>query len=109
MIHELKTLPEYFEAVISGKKQFEVRKFDRPFHEGDLLALNEFENKMYTGRGCLVYIDYMLTDSEYVKKDYVILGIKPCGVHRYGTPYSPVCMREDYSVPLATKEGGANG
>ena len=40
---------------------------------------------------------------------YVILGIKPCGVHRYGTPYNPVCMSEDYSVPLATKEGGANG
>ena len=30
MIHELKTLPEYFEAVIKGEKLFEVRKFDRP-------------------------------------------------------------------------------
>ena len=73
--------------------------------------LNEFnaETKCYTGNSCLVYIDYILTDSEYVKSGYAILGIKPCGVHRYGTPYNPVCMREDYSVPLATKEGGANG
>ena len=36
MIHELKTLPEYFEAVIKGKKLFEVRKFDRPFQKGDM-------------------------------------------------------------------------
>lgn len=109
MIHELKTLPEYFEAVISGEKQFEVRKFDRPFHKGDLLALNEFANKMYTGRGCLVYIDYMLTDSEYVKKDYVILGIKPCAVHRFGSPYNFITMREDYKVPLVTNNTESEG
>lgn len=111
MIHELKTLPQYFNAVVSGEKSFEVRKFDRPFHKGDLLALNEFDakRKCYTGNSCLVYIDYILTDSEYVKSGYAILGVKPCAVHRYGTPYNPVCVREDYSVPLATKEGGANG
>lgn len=45
MIHELKTLPEYFADVILGKKTFEVRKYDRPFHIGDLLALNEFDPK----------------------------------------------------------------
>ncbi len=54
MIHELKILPNYFADVVSGKKQFEVRKADRPFREGDLLALNEYENKMYTGNSCLV-------------------------------------------------------
>jgi hypothetical protein len=104
MIHELKTLPEYFEDVISGKKQFEVRKFDRPFHVGDLLALNEFDikTKTYTGRSCLVYIDYMLSDSEYVKKDYVILGIKLCRFTCEGSPYNPASMVSDYRVPLAT-------
>lgn len=104
MIHELKILPRYFADVVSGKKQFEVRKDDRLFHEGDLLALNEFENKMYTGNSCLVYIDYILRDSEYVKENYVILGIKPCAVHRFGTPYNPCSRVEDYSVPYATKE-----
>lgn len=114
MIHELKTLSQYFNAVRSGKKTFEVRKFDRPFHEGDLLALNEYdaERKCYTGNSCLVYIDYILTDSEYLKNGYAVLAIKPCGVHRFGTPFKSVCMTEDYSVPLATlgiKEDGANG
>jgi hypothetical protein len=106
MIHELKTLPQYFNAVVSGEKSFEVRKFDRPFHKGDLLALNEFnaETKCYTGNSCLVYIDYILNDKEYVKSDYVILGIKPCAIHRFGTPYNPYSRVEDYSVPYATKE-----
>ena len=61
MIHELKILPEFFKAVISGEKTFEIRKYDRPFHKGDLLALNEYdsEKRIYTGNSCLVYIDYI--------------------------------------------------
>lgn len=30
-IHELKILPEYFEAVVSGNKRFEIRKNDRNY------------------------------------------------------------------------------
>ena len=57
MIHELKIFPEYFEAVISGKKSFEIRKADRPFAVGDILALNEFDPTIpgYTDNSCLVY------------------------------------------------------
>ena len=104
MIHELKIVPEYFEAVISGKKTFEDRKNDRPFHEGDLLALNEYHpgNKMYTGNSCLVYIDYILNDAEYCKSGYVVMSIKPCVVHRVCRPVNPIKLAEDYSVPLAT-------
>lgn len=102
MIHELKTLPKYFSDVLSGRKGFEVRKFDRPFHEGDLLALNEFENNAYTGRSCLVYIDYILNDPKYVKDGYVILGIKPCMVVRVTESFNPASLRHDYGVHLAT-------
>ena len=34
-IHELKTLPEYFDAVFMGKKNFEIRKNDRDYKVGD--------------------------------------------------------------------------
>ena len=105
MIHELKILPEYFADVISGKKTFEVRKFDRPFHIGDLLALNEFDpkTKSYTGNSCLVYIDYILSDNEYCKNGYAVMSIKPCYVDKNFTPYNPITGKANYSVPYATK------
>lgn len=104
MIHELKILPQYFKDVQTGKKGFEVRKFDRPFHVGDLLALNEYDVNIecYTGNSCLVYIDYMLSDPEYVKSGYVILGIKPCAVQRLDGNFNQRTMAYDYSVPFAT-------
>lgn len=106
MIHALKQLPPYFEAVLSGEKSFEVRFADRPYSKGDLLALNEYdaETQSYTGRSVLVYVDYILSEPEYVKSGYVIMAIKPCGVCRFTGPYTAVSMRNDYSVPLATKE-----
>lgn len=105
MIHELKIVPEFFEDVISGKKTFEVRKNDRPFHEGDLLALNEYDpgNKSYTGKSCIVYIDYLMNNADYCKNGYVIMAIKPCSVHRFGNPVNPLKLTEDYRIPLATK------
>ena len=107
MIHELKTIPNYFNDVLSGEKSFEVRKADRPFHKDDLLALNEFnpETRSYTGRSCLVQIDYILNDPEYVKKDYVILGIKPCCVSLVNDRI--FANGNVYKVPLATE--GDNG
>ena len=110
MIHELKILPKYFADVISGRKTFEIRKFDRPFHEGDLLALNEYnaESKCYTGNSCLVYIDYILDDKEYSKQGYIVMSIKPCEVFRYNRPYSAIKCNTDYSVPYATKEGAVS-
>ena len=104
MIHELKTHPKHFEKVLSGEKSFEVRKFDRPFHVGDLLALNEYnpETKTYTGNSCLVYVDYILNDPDYCKKDMVIMAIKPCTILKHDMPYNPNKTTRDYSVPLAT-------
>ena len=105
MIHELKTVQPYFDDVISGRKGFEVRKADRPFKVGDLLALNEYnaETKSYTGASCLVYIDYILNAAEYVKSGYVILGIKPCAVMAIDKPFNPAKLAHDYSVPYATR------
>jgi len=47
-----KIWPEYFEAVSSGKKKFELRLNDFEINEGDLLILEEWNSKTreYTGR-----------------------------------------------------------
>jgi hypothetical protein len=66
MIHELKTWPQYFEAILSGAKRFEYRINDRDFEVGDSLRLREWDPKIerYTGRelGCCVTYLLTLTD-----------------------------------------------
>lgn len=77
VIHELKILPEYFNAVRSGKKRFEIRR-DDGFNIGDTLKLMEFKNDQLTGRTQNVAIQYVLKNCpEYgLKQGYVILSIK---------------------------------
>ena len=50
-IHK-KIIPEYFEAIISGKKKFELRLGDFDVVEGDTLVLEEWDSAAggYTGR-----------------------------------------------------------
>ncbi len=43
MAHHLKTLPEYFQAVMDGTKPFEIRNNDRGFKPGDSVILEEFD------------------------------------------------------------------
>ena len=75
-IHELKTIPPYFDDVASGRKTFEVRQtFDRTFAAGDVLRLREWQPERvqtvaellqtsggtYTGRVVCVRVVYVLT------------------------------------------------
>lgn len=60
MEHELKTLPQYYGAVLSGRKNFEIRKNDRGFRVGDTVRLREYENDEYTGRELVRKITYVL-------------------------------------------------
>ncbi len=50
-IHELKTRPEHYQAVVAGLKKAEVRLNDRGYQAGDMLRLREFDPKAqeYTG------------------------------------------------------------
>lgn len=78
-IHELKILPEYFEAVLCGDKRFEIRKNDRNFQRGDFLRLKEWDGERYTGEQVDVLVRYVLdgeAGSKYgLDKDYCILSI----------------------------------
>jgi hypothetical protein len=75
--HELKILPKYFVAVISGAKTFEIReKRDRDFQVGDILWLRQYlpypENR-FTGLGVYKRVSYI---SEFFEKEgFVVMSI----------------------------------
>jgi hypothetical protein len=88
MEHNLKCWPEYFRAVKTGAKPFEIRKWDRPYAVGDCLVLQEYDPKTssYTGDSIVRQITYLL-DLTYLPGDdrphhsgYVALGITPPAV-----------------------------
>lgn len=62
MIYEKKTWPDMFEAVLSGKKRFDVRLSDASYKEGDTLVLREWDPhaKKYTGRTLHKRISFVL-------------------------------------------------
>ncbi len=82
-IHELKCWPIYFKALLDGSKTFEVRRNDRNFAVGDLLALREWVGN-YTGRQITARVTYVMAG--YTDRDgkqarplldgYIILGIR---------------------------------
>jgi len=78
MIHELKTWPEYYRAVISGEKTFEIRKNDRNYQVGDILDLQEYdpEKQLYTGASIWMEVLYILDKQPFVPEGYVCMGIR---------------------------------
>lgn len=87
--HELKSWPEFFDAVAAGSKRFEMRKFDRGFSVDDTLLLRRWDpdNKKYTGESLRVRVTY-ITNLWPVSgssrgligpgvKDYCVMSIAP--------------------------------
>lgn len=72
---EKKIWPEYFEAVLSGKKKFEVRLSDFGCQVGDTLILREWdpETKKYTGRKLEKPVSYLVRtkDLRFWHEDYI--------------------------------------
>lgn len=76
--HELKTWPSFFNAVMNDIKQFEVRKFDRPFKIGDVLLLREYNPKTesYTGAVCTRQISYILNGGQFgIEEGFCVMGM----------------------------------
>lgn len=75
--HELKVASEFFDAVESGQKPFEIRKGDRPFKVGDTLWLREVDIVLaYTGREARKRITFVLRGWG-MESGYVALGLSP--------------------------------
>lgn len=76
MTHELKTVQPFFNDVMSGKKNFEVRKNDRDYKVGDYLKLKEWDGTNFTGNYITVRIKYILDNAEYCKDGYVVIALE---------------------------------
>jgi hypothetical protein len=88
-LHELKTWPDFYPAVVDGSKPFEVRRDDRGFQVGDVLWLREWEpgdpareefgeglgGSGYTGRHCLRRVTYRLDLGWLGSPGLVALGL----------------------------------
>lgn len=62
-MHELKTWPQFFQAIVDGRKNFEVRYDDRGYQAGDHVLLREYESDLverYSGRTISARIGYVL-------------------------------------------------
>ena len=82
--HELKIMPKYFDAIINGYKNFEIRKNDRGFKPNDILILREYDQvkKEYTGCKTRCEILYVLEDKDFpqgIQEGYCVMGIKVLG------------------------------
>jgi hypothetical protein len=80
MTHCLKIWPEYYKAIESEEKPFEVRKMDRPFKVGEKLILQEYDPSIgqYTGKECERIITYILKGvGEFgLAEGYCVMGLK---------------------------------
>ncbi|WP_278847834.1 DUF3850 domain-containing protein [Megamonas hypermegale] len=79
MVHTLKIKPKYFNDVLVGKKNFEVRLNDRNYQEGDEVILKEFNDGIYTGKSIRAVITYLLKHNDFpvgIPKDYVVFSIE---------------------------------
>lgn len=85
--HDLKTWPKYFDKLLDGSKQFEIRKNDRGFEVGDTLNLREWDPHAirewstgyrgeYTGRNMRVEVTYLTDNGEWLQPGYVVMGIR---------------------------------
>lgn len=94
-MHELKTDPGVFDAVADGRKNFEIRRDDRNFQEGDELLLRRTRDSgsamangaplVYTGEELRCRVTYVLRGPIYGLRDgWAILSIAGVNVAEGG-------------------------
>lgn len=79
MIHDLKTWPDPFRALVAGEKTFEVRWNDRDYQVGDTLHLREFDpaTGLYSGEVTDRRVTYILSGGQFgIEDGFVVMGVK---------------------------------
>lgn len=85
--HKVKSWPQFFEAILDGRKCHEMRRSsERDYQVGDTLHLQEFDpnEEHYTGREQRVLVTYV-TSSDYpcalsdgaLAEGFCVLSIRP--------------------------------
>jgi len=79
--HFLKILPEFFEEVKEGRKNFAIRTMDRDFNVGEAVVLREYDPVLqsFTGRFIHKTIVYLITYKDFpdgICKDYCVFGME---------------------------------
>jgi len=78
-VHELKTWPTFYQAIVDGIKPFELRNDDRDFQVGDVLLLREFDLNVqkYTGRKACRLVTYKLESASFcgIENGWCIMGL----------------------------------
>jgi uncharacterized protein YqfB (UPF0267 family) len=84
VIHQLKILPKFFDAVANGVKTCEIRQEDdRRFSVGDTLSLLEWsQDQGYTGRSCSAAVTHIIRHDDFPKgvpEGYAVLSLTVVG------------------------------
>lgn len=82
--HKLKCLPNYFDAIDRGDKNFDVRRDDRGFQKGDVVILQKYSveggyhrdpKDVHKSHQIDRTIKYILTGGQFgIEPGYVVLG-----------------------------------
>jgi hypothetical protein len=114
--HELKTWPEYFQAIVEGRKPFDYRLNDRGYQVGDVLHLREYVPPViadddfglrdgggyYTGRELRKSVTYILDDrlGPTMREGFVIMGLgkMEVGGGVQPMPWQPMTSPRDIAV-----------
>lgn len=83
--HSLKTEQPWFDLVAEGVKNFEIRKNDRGFKEGDILELLEYDRKNNSFSGDSIIAKVELVCDYAQKENFVVIGIKVLQLKIAGT------------------------
>lgn len=73
-VHQIRVGTTFFEDIVSGKKNFTIRKNDRDYKVGDILEKLEFADGRNTGRSVRLLVTYMVEEFTGLEDGYCIMG-----------------------------------